>query len=464
MKLYRYRNCKRALEEIEKGTFYFASREELNDPIEGYVKLYFQGDQPAWEGLLRNYVCSLFVCIYRYLVMSPSIDYEHDSFEKILKNIQPHSVIIDIHSFDDVSMGKILNKLGEDFLNIDSVQKFVNIYGNNALKCPSKELRLILRTVHHIAFNLCLQHFKARDILRDFPEMKSPGDFPFEIVQNMGKSEWANWANEAEDIIADMMEQLTFITKLQQVNFFANDSGYYNHRQHMTWANIQVNFPKFYVSQLQDIIYPNAYVVCFSEEPTNSAMWGNYAQNHQGICFIYETQTCNGQNVIEVGSRKMQVRRVTYDKKVIEKNFFTTWGRVTLRQIQSWLTGKNGSRSELLDKFSDQNIDSWRDQYWDDYIEKFHRKHSAWDHEKEYRIFLHDIFSQYDQNENRCLKYGPSSLKGVIFGINTSVDDKFNIFRAIHAKADKFSDVKFFQSEYKEDTQEIIIREKIYPE
>ena len=110
--------------------------------------------------------------------MSPLIDYEHDSLEKILKNIQPHSVIIDIHSFDDVSMGKILNKLGEDFLNIDSVQKFVNIYGNNALKCPSKELRLILRTVHHIAFNLCLQHFKARDILRDFPEMKSPGDFP----------------------------------------------------------------------------------------------------------------------------------------------------------------------------------------------------------------------------------------------------------------------------------------------
>lgn len=147
MKLYRYRNIESARAEIEKGTFYFASREELNDPIEGYVKLYFQGDQPAWEGLLRNYVCSLFVCIYRYLVMSPSIDYEHDSLEKILKNIQPHSVIIDIHSFDNVPLGKILNKLGEDFLNIDSVQKFVDIYGSNALKCPSKELRLILRTV-----------------------------------------------------------------------------------------------------------------------------------------------------------------------------------------------------------------------------------------------------------------------------------------------------------------------------
>ena len=56
MKLYRYRTIESALAEIEHGTFYFASREELNDPIEGYIKLYFQGDQPAWEGLLRNYV------------------------------------------------------------------------------------------------------------------------------------------------------------------------------------------------------------------------------------------------------------------------------------------------------------------------------------------------------------------------------------------------------------------------
>ena len=54
MKLYRYRNIESALAEIEQGTFYFASKEELNDPIEGYVNLYFQGDSPAWEGLLNT--------------------------------------------------------------------------------------------------------------------------------------------------------------------------------------------------------------------------------------------------------------------------------------------------------------------------------------------------------------------------------------------------------------------------
>lgn len=160
----------------------------------------------------------------------------------------------------------------------------------------------------------------------------------------------------------------------------------------------------------------------------------------------------------------MQVRPITYDKKVVERNFFTTLGRLTLRQIQSWLTGKNGRRSELFDKFSNQNMDLWRERYLDDYIEKFHRKNFAWKHEKEYRVLLRDTFYQYEQNENRLLKYDPSLLKGVIFGINTSIDDKFALIRVIHARADKFKDVKFFQSEYQEDTQEISIREKIYPE
>lgn len=59
MLIYHYRPIESALLEIEKGTFHFASREELNDPIEGYVRVFWQGDKAAWEGLFRNYICSL---------------------------------------------------------------------------------------------------------------------------------------------------------------------------------------------------------------------------------------------------------------------------------------------------------------------------------------------------------------------------------------------------------------------
>ena len=108
MKLYRYRKIENALTEIEKGTFYFASKDELNDPIEGYVSLYFQGDKPAWEGLFKNYIYSLFVCIQHYLLSSQTLYDQKNSIENIFKNFQSHAVLVDIHFFDDVPMGKLL--------------------------------------------------------------------------------------------------------------------------------------------------------------------------------------------------------------------------------------------------------------------------------------------------------------------------------------------------------------------
>ena len=48
MKLYHYRSISSALLEIENGTFHFASKEELNDPLEGlYV---FSGREIRWPG------------------------------------------------------------------------------------------------------------------------------------------------------------------------------------------------------------------------------------------------------------------------------------------------------------------------------------------------------------------------------------------------------------------------------
>ena len=179
---------------------------------------------------------------------------------------------------------------------------------------------------------------------------------------------------------------------------------------------------------------------------------------------IMVNHSLNGKNTIQFKPHPLEVLPITYKNEVIERNFFTTFGRLTYKQIQFWLTGKNGEISKQIGFFSGDNVDSWREKYWQDYIEKFHRKNTAWEHEHEYRILLHDTFYQYAQKENRLLQYDPTSLSGVIFGINTSIDDKFKLMQAIKLVGDKFKDVKFFQSEYEEDTQEIIIREKIYPD
>ena len=64
--LYRFRNCKMLLEhkELQEDYFWFSNIRELNDPSEGFIKFYWQGDYIAWLGLFKNYVWQL----YEYVI------------------------------------------------------------------------------------------------------------------------------------------------------------------------------------------------------------------------------------------------------------------------------------------------------------------------------------------------------------------------------------------------------------
>ena len=58
--LYRLRPLKYLLgeeyRELEQQSIYFASLEELNDPMEGFRDIVWQGDQIVWTNLFRHYL------------------------------------------------------------------------------------------------------------------------------------------------------------------------------------------------------------------------------------------------------------------------------------------------------------------------------------------------------------------------------------------------------------------------
>ena len=66
----------------------------MNDPIEGYVKVFWQEDKFAWEGLLRNYIYSLAQTILQYLL-------EHDIHVSPMINMkQFNNVPLVLRSFE----------------------------------------------------------------------------------------------------------------------------------------------------------------------------------------------------------------------------------------------------------------------------------------------------------------------------------------------------------------------------
>lgn len=215
-----------------------------------------------------------------------------------------------------------------------------------------------------------------------------------------------------------------------------------------------------YIEQLKDMIYPANYVVCFSGRDNDSAMWGNYADHHKGVCLIYETDENNNMAIIKKNSTiHLKVKPVHYEGEMTERNFFETFGRLTFKEIESWLTGVDGV-SSVLDTFSDE--EEWRKRYWEVFDAKTYRKIKAWEHENEYRLSLDNMFSEYNEPVNRNLKYSPEHFKGLIFGMNISEYDKMRIMEKLLTRADELKEFKFYQAEYDDEKQSISTREKLF--
>ena len=198
---------------------------------------------------------------------------------------------------------------------------------------------------------------------------------------------------------------------------------------------------------------PKGYVVCFSDTPTNSSMWGNYADNHRGICFVYETTTDGGREVINFAAKSFEVKPIKYSAQAIERNFFDTLRHLNFIRAEDWLTGKGGVKSYKF--YTDATTD-----YEEDYCEKFYRKMTDWHHEREYRIFLTDKFYRYADKFARNLRYDLNTLTGIIFGIRTTLDDKLDLLQKLSRLGKSVRNFEFYQAEYDDETQIISIREK----
>ena len=79
MEIYRLRSSYALLDgfnELENQEIFFASPEELNDPMEGFLSIYWQGDRIVWRNIFKYYLYNL----SKLILQMPLIghDYEFD--------------------------------------------------------------------------------------------------------------------------------------------------------------------------------------------------------------------------------------------------------------------------------------------------------------------------------------------------------------------------------------------------
>ena len=143
--VYRFRNSKNMLEnkELEENYFFFASPEEQNDPMEGYIDYYWEGDGIAWIGLFKNYVWQLYNTITFYIPMSEWI-HKEDELEYVK---QLNLTRTEIHT-DGMPIKAIRKEIEDSFFHEDYIYDFAVMIGNCKREITASELTFILSSIH----------------------------------------------------------------------------------------------------------------------------------------------------------------------------------------------------------------------------------------------------------------------------------------------------------------------------
>ncbi|MBK24513.1 MAG: DUF2971 domain-containing protein [Halobacteriovorax sp.] len=464
--IYRFRSIEKIIEfqELEKQEIYFSDPKDLNDPLEGFRDIYWQGDQTLWKNLFKNYLLclqDLYLMIRiggeDHLVTDESI-HVFSTFDRLPTPIYQDKIK---SIFDDFFSNEKIITLIEGISQRDSIRR--------------TELIFYLESIHLY----CLQLIKNHD-----DTVESKGEFDTEMDNLLGKNplfnmdffnllkkakEEHNKLENLEDVIFEVIQhtasQTKLISSLNNLEKMENNKKFY-----------LFDFPSKYVKQLEKLMFWPWYTACFSKNPKDPSMWGYYANGHKGICLKFKsteknkikginlnTVTGYGGNKNETrkhyGERFFELHDINYNSKVKPIGFFRSIGRLPYPDlINQWYSNENKELSPLVQDII-QGQDSWREAYWKRFYNDIPLKMKEWSHEEETRLVHTSILNDTVEEKDRLLKYNFNDLDGIIFGLNTSDEDKIRIINIVHDKCMEYDslDFNFYQANYDVKTSQITI-------
>ena len=448
---YRFRSIDSLLgehKELERETIYFASPEELNDPMEGLRNTVWDGDEIVWTNLFKHYV----FCLNRSCLLL-NITLKSRKLETadipILERWDEILIPIEQDLFDDI---------WERFCNLPHIQEIIEALANTGRKIRYREIVCYIQMIQN---PVLLDEIRKTYI--DYGTISE-----FQIFQ------------PEPDATVEMERALTFITNieaitderardaiLQTIEAFSDDMWLtveFNTRTHppeiLEGMNriLMHDFPRVYAEQLHRLLWPDWYTACFTAGFHNSSVWAKYADGHKGVCLIFEALEKEGSSTLGLNQKTtnftgkasnnfitLPFHKVDYADSPDEIDFFRTICRITeptLREL--WGTDEGGN----LSKIEPDGYEDVRDNFFNDVT--FKTKH--WAYEQEYRLILENNSGKLNEKDHRKLTYDFDSLKGIIFGMRTSTEDKLKIIEIIEqkkkCKGNNRTDFTFYQANY----------------
>ena len=443
-------------QEFEKQTIYFASPEELNDPMEGFRDIVWSGDKIVWTNFFKHYVYCLHLSYFQFRLIGDSRILEVDSIP-----IQG--------CWDQLPTPQAQNLFGEIwciFLNVPNIQEIIEALGDTKRKIRYREIGYYFRIIHLELLKIIVKSYIVHGLLpkSEMPEL--PEELPISalltsIIFTLKLAEEAQAEKELDDAFL-LTERMDYNERFkQQYNSRTNSTSILGKNNQL----VIFDFPKVYVEQLERLLWSKWYTACFMKSYQNSSVWGHYADKHTGVCLIFEAIEADNLSRLKLnlatnsGTRIMPFHRINYENKPGEIDFFRTICRLPVAALRKlWYTDQEGNISECAAHIGpDSDEDAWRKNYWKFFLRDITIKTKDWAYEQEYRLILEDSLGEFNNGSDRILTYDFNALKGIIFGIKTSDEDKRKIIEIIEKKCKKYNrtDFKFFQADYSPENGDI---------
>ena len=456
--MYRFRPVKRLLGEknndgeLEGQYIYFASPEQLNDPLEGYRDLYFHGDQIIWKNLIKHYLrCLINTC-----------------FDLVQKINEIPTRRIDVFASAE-SATEAMNELNlEIFETLTSepcINEFISKIGVDR-KVRRWELLSHLQIIHFYFFEIILEALYEKRVIAK------------PVRQN---------TSEREKILEQLKTLLPKLvvnanTTKQQENEFLKTYQRNSERQLLTryktygmgkeyWFFVNIEFPEVFCREIERLMYPSWYTACFMSSCSDSSIWGSYGGYHQDVCLKFKTEKEQNKTALTLTAPcgedmngivwsqiKHTFHEVSYEKSFVDIDYFRSLGHLPIPVLMTtWFRDENNAISNCAEQmFTDEK--SWRASYWENFYHSATVKLSAWNREKESRLIQTSMMRSLEDSELRKLRYEFNSLEGIIFGINTTMENKIKIIKKIEDLCTKHKrqEFSFYQARYDENSREIM--------
>lgn len=444
--MYRFRSIDSLLgrQELEKQQIYFASLEQLNDPLEGTRHYFWQGDLIIWKNYLKHFLLCL-----ENVVLQCKLLPDSQTFSK--KDIP---IYISESSLPTQLYREHIQKINEKFFSNTFIQSYLQYLSNNSRRIYKDEmfvhLKFILQTALAVIFEQNVENGitpASSTINIQFENEKY--NLP-EILESLHKN------TDSSVDYHQIMEFTHSIMKSLDVQLLLT------FKESPKMKSIFVDFPQMYLDSVVNLTYPLAYVACFMDNCSNSSVWGTYGDNHTGVCLKFKAQLDSnpkislkgpvsyGSNGFSYDFREHLFQQMIYSSEFDELDFFRNIGRLPMEQLQNqWYTDENGKLS-ICGEGLFSNEEEWRQSYWSRFHQAFLLKLPDWAHEKEYRIIISSSLGTYDEPQNRLMEYKFDDLEAIIFGMRTPDDKKSEIIEIIRRKCKDFnrSQFDFFEMAY----------------